>query len=186
MKYSPKRFDTGIRALYCIALISSFVLMMIPAKGATSSLLSSIALILLAVSLVLFIKYDATKYEYILIERNGTFDFYVNNGLNHTWFLIFYIKTCGHCHRARTEISKLFPTYKDKQSLLFGQIDSQDNSMLSIRFNITQVPYLIAIKNNKMLEMEKYPNEKNLKEFIEIISNTTLSHVLIFSLSVLL
>ena len=101
-----------------------------------------------------------------------SFDFYVNNGLNHTWFLIFYIKTCGHCHRARTEISKLFPTYKDKQSLLFGQIDSQDNSMLSIRFNITQVPYLIAIKNNKMLEMEKYPNEKNLKEFIEIISNS--------------
>ena len=114
MKYSPKRFDTGIRALYCIALISSFVLMMIPAKGATSSLLSSIALILLAVSLVLFIKYDATKYEYILIERNGTFDFYVNkiSGRRGAYACYFPISDClAHGEVTDTTRSELSAKY---------------------------------------------------------------------------
>ena len=99
MKYSPKRFGTGIRAIYCIALISSFVLMMIPAKGAISSVLSSIALILLGVSLMLFIKYDATKEEYILIERNGTVDFYVNkiSGRRGAYACYFPISDCV-CH----------------------------------------------------------------------------------------
>ncbi len=78
MKYSPKRVDTSIRVIYSISLIASIVLMMVPAKGYLSSILSSIALLLLALAIFLFIKYDATAYEYILIERNGTFDFYVN------------------------------------------------------------------------------------------------------------
>lgn len=96
MKYSPKKFDTAIRAIYSIALISSFVIMMIPAKGALSSVLSSVALLLLGVSLMLFIKYDATKYEYILLERNGTFDFYVNkiNGRRGAYVCYFPISDC--------------------------------------------------------------------------------------------
>lgn len=49
-----------------------------PSNGLLSSILSSVALVTLFVGMVLFIKYDCTRYEYILLERNGTLDFYVN------------------------------------------------------------------------------------------------------------
>ena len=96
MKYSPKRFDTGIRVIYSASLILSVVLMMIPATGARSSILSSAALLLLAVALFLFVKYDATSYEYILLERNGTFDFYVNkiSGRRGAYACYFPISDC--------------------------------------------------------------------------------------------
>ncbi len=96
MKYSPKRVDTGIRVIYSISLIASIVLMMVPAKGSLSSVLSSIALLLLALAIFLFIKYDATTYEYILIERNGTFDFYVNkiNGRRGAYVCYFPLSDC--------------------------------------------------------------------------------------------
>ena len=96
MKYSPKRVDTSVRVIYSISLICSVVLMMVPAKGSLSSVLSSIALLLLALSIFLFIKYDATTYEYILIERNSTFDFYVNkiNGRRGAYVCYFPLSDC--------------------------------------------------------------------------------------------
>jgi hypothetical protein len=116
MKYSPKKFDTGIRAIYSTSLVLSFILMMVPVKGATSSVLSSIALILLGVSVMLFIKYDATSYEYILLERNGTFDFYVNkiSGRRGAYVCYFPISDCV-CHGAFTDTtrSELNAKYND-------------------------------------------------------------------------
>ncbi len=101
MKYSPKKFDTKIRAVYSISLIIALGLMMLPAKGFASTLLSSVALLLIGVSIMLFVKYDATRYEYILMERNGTLDFYVNkiSGRRSAYAVYFPLTDCAEIGR---------------------------------------------------------------------------------------
>lgn len=96
MKYSPKKFDTAVRVIYSACLVFSFVFMMIKPGGMIGSILPSLALILLAASLYLFIKYDCTSYEYILIERNGTLDFYVNkiSGKRGTYICYYPLSDC--------------------------------------------------------------------------------------------
>ena len=79
MKYSPKKQDPIVRLIYGSCFIVTIALMLFhPTKGAWSSILSSVSLITLFVAMILFIKYDCTAYEYILMERNDTLDFYVN------------------------------------------------------------------------------------------------------------
>lgn len=78
MKYSPPKTDSRARLLYCLCLIGSAVCLVAKADGLSATILSSFGLVLLVASIYLFVKYDMTSYEYILIERNGTFDFYVN------------------------------------------------------------------------------------------------------------
>lgn len=77
MKYSPKRTDNAIRAIYAILLIMT-VLFAGTGSGITKAILSSLALIFLTSSLYLFIRYDMTSYTYILSEKDGGYDFYID------------------------------------------------------------------------------------------------------------
>ncbi|MGM9646003.1 MAG: hypothetical protein ACI3XS_04890 [Eubacteriales bacterium] len=77
MKYSPKRTDNAIRAIYAVLLITT-VLFAGTGSGITKAILSSLALISLTASLYLFIRYDMTSYTYILSEKNGGYDFYID------------------------------------------------------------------------------------------------------------
>lgn len=77
MKYSPKRTDNAIRAIYAALLIMT-VLFAGTGSGVTKAILSSLALIFLTASIYLFIRYDMTSYIYMLNERNGGYDFYID------------------------------------------------------------------------------------------------------------
>lgn len=77
MKYSPKRTDNAIRAIYAALLIMT-VLFAGTGSGVTKAILSSLALIFLTASLYLFIRYDMTSYTYMLSEKNGGYDFYID------------------------------------------------------------------------------------------------------------
>lgn len=109
---------------------------------------------------------------YELIDAN--FEHYISQK-EYKWFILFYLKTCAHCARARKEIKKIYQTVLDS-SMRFGQIEIQSNVMTSIRFNTTQVPYLVLFQDGKMFEFTQYPNEKNLNEFIN--SNKVLEEAL--------
>ncbi len=79
MKFSPNKNDTLVRMVYGICFFITLALLLFhPENGPWSSILSSVSLVCLFCGMVLFIKYDCTRYEYILIERNGTLDFFVN------------------------------------------------------------------------------------------------------------
>lgn len=95
------------------------------------------------------------------------FDEKIRNGRIHRWFILFYSKTCGHCNRARKEIAKLFNQYKKDEILRFAQIEAYENTLTNVRFNITGVPYIILVENDSMIELDKYPNLKNLKDFVQ-------------------
>ena len=93
------------------------------------------------------------------------FDSIIRDGEIYRWFIIFYSKTCGHCKRAKKEISKLFNDLKNVKTLRFAQMEAYDNTMTNVRFNITGVPYIILVENNSILELDLFPNYDNLKNF---------------------
>ena len=95
-----------------------------------------------------------------------SFDYIIRDGTIYRWFIIFYSRSCGHCRRAKKEISKIFNDYKNISNLRFAQIEAYQNIMTNVRFNISGVPYMILIENDSIYEMELFPNYENLKDFI--------------------
>ena len=95
-----------------------------------------------------------------------TFDYIIREGKIYRWFIIFYSRSCGHCKRAKKEISKIFETYNNISNLRFAQIEAYQNTVTNIRFNISGVPYMILVENGSMYEMDLFPNYENLKDFI--------------------
>lgn len=118
MKYSPKKFDTPIRVLYSSMLIISVVCMMINVSGLAKTLLSSVSLVLLACSLYLIIIYDSTSYEFILMERNGTLDFYVNKitGRRGAYVVYYPLTDCIECGKyestTRAQLDEKYSHYR--------------------------------------------------------------------------
>lgn len=98
---------------------------------------------------------------------DSSFDYFIKDGQEFDWFVLFYLRTCGHCRRAKTEIEKVLKR-KNPDNLRFAEVETQGNVMNSIRFNITGIPYIVILSKGKMLELEKFPNEKNLIEFIDV------------------
>ena len=95
-----------------------------------------------------------------------TFDYIIRDGKIYRWFIIFYSRSCGHCKRAKKEISKIFETYNNISNLRFAEIEAYQNTVTNIRFNISGVPYMILVENGSMYEMDLFPNYENLKDFI--------------------
>jgi glutaredoxin len=95
-----------------------------------------------------------------------TFEDTINAGKYYKWCVIFYLKTCGHCKRAKNARDKIFKKVSDPK-VRFAQLETEENMITNIRFNVTAVPYIVLIENNSMLELEKYPNEENLLNFCQ-------------------
>ena len=95
-----------------------------------------------------------------------TFDYMIREGKIYRWFILFYSRSCGHCKRAKKEILKIFDDYKNISNLRFAEMEAYQNTMTNVRFNITGVPYMILVENNKIYEMDLFPNYDNLKDFI--------------------
>ena len=102
-----------------------------------------------------------------LTDKN--FDTYINNGKYNRWLILFYIETCYYCEKAIQILNNIL--YKNKfkvvNNIKFGIIDVSINTQINFRFNISQVPQIILIENNSMIELDLYPNEKNFINFIE-------------------
>ena len=78
MKYIPKRIDLKTRIIYGLLFVLAVFCMIFNAPDSMKVYFSSVGLLALVASLYVFIKFEFTTYEYILIERNGTYDFYIN------------------------------------------------------------------------------------------------------------
>ena len=108
------------------------------------------------------------KSELIILTDNN-FNSFVNYGKNNRWLILFYSKTCYYCDRALQVLDNILykNQFKIVNNIKFGKIDVSENYKIHFRFNITQIPQIILIENNSMIELDLYPNEKNLLNFIE-------------------
>ena len=114
--------------------------------------------------------------EKIFKLNDLTFDIVINSGKDHKWFLILYSETCGHCRMARENINLILNEIQSNKTnistiytknLYFAEIEVNNSPYTSARFNLTGVPYIILIQNNSIYELNLYPNEKNLRDFIQ-------------------
>ena len=80
MKFSPKRTDSAIRAIYAGLLLAS-LLFAGTGQGILKAILTSVALLTLTGSIYLFIRYDLTTYTYIIKENGESHDFYIDKSV---------------------------------------------------------------------------------------------------------
>ena len=104
-----------------------------------------------------------------VIELNDSnIDSIIKDGIYNRWLILCYLETCYHCERARQVLNDILESgnYPIINNIKFAQIEVQKNIKSNIRFNISKVPYTILVENNTMYELELYPSEKNLLNFI--------------------
>ena len=109
------------------------------------------------------------KSEIIALNDNN-FNSFVKDGKDNRWLIIFFFESCYHCKRALQVLNNIL--YKNKfksiNNIKFGKIDITINTKINFRFNITEVPFIALLENNSMIELDLYPNENNLLNFIEL------------------
>ena len=104
-----------------------------------------------------------------VIELNDSnIDSIIKDGIYNRWLILCYLETCYHCERARQVLNDILESgnYPVINSIKFAEIEVQKNIKSNIRFNISKVPHIILVENNTMYELELYPSEKNLLNFI--------------------
>ena len=108
------------------------------------------------------------KSEIITLNDNN-FNSFVKDGKDNRWLIIFFSVSCYYCNRALKILNSILykNQFKSVNNIKFGKIDISINTKINFRFNISEVPYLTLIDNNSMIELDLYPNEKNLLNFIE-------------------
>jgi hypothetical protein len=96
---------------------------------------------------------------------DSDFESLVKSGRSSDWFLIFHLETCGHCKSAKDSLINLNNEEELPNKLNLGLIECSSNVWTCIRFNITRVPYMIYIQNEKIFEFNTYPSKSNLLKF---------------------
>ena len=112
---------------------------------------------------------EKDKIEEIIELNDSDFDSFIKNGINNRWLIFFYLETCYHCYRARSVLNRILELreYKKINNIKFASVEVEKNPKCNDRFNSSQVPHIILIENNTMIEFDLYVNEKNLINFIE-------------------
>jgi len=95
----------------------------------------------------------------------STFDDEVKSGSS--WFIVFYTATCPYCKQALKLITKYLDGDDRNTEMNFGKVECDEyNTFICYRFNITRIPYIIILENNRMYELNSFKNENSLIDFI--------------------
>ena len=127
-------------------------------------------LIVLAIfNLLLFISFEKElQNNEITVLTDEIFDTFLSEDSQYTHFIILFRSTCGRCLNARKEIRKIFePKNFDTKNIRFSEIELLVNVRTKYRFNIVDTPVLILVKNNKYIELNEFPSEKNIIKFLK-------------------
>lgn len=96
---------------------------------------------------------------------DSDFESKVNYGKDNQWLLVFYLESCPHCINAKNAINKYSQNLSD-DVLKIGYIECNGNIFTCLRFNVTKVPLILLAQNETMFELNQYPSENNIKNFI--------------------
>ena len=107
----------------------------------------------------------------IMIIEGDNLDIAIKNSKESQFklFLIFHVHNCAYCTRALKILKEQVVTnFKEEEEIFFGSIDldNQLNIWLGLRFNITRIPFIILIENNKMYHYESQFEESLVLKFI--------------------
>ena len=125
-------------------------------------------LVILLISLC-FISCDDSKYDKLVNLTDHTFDNEIStlSKEDTKWFVIFYVDTCNYCKNALETLKEdVIPLYENNDNVRFGAINANQNVWMSIRFNITYIPYMIMIEKGKMYEFKSHFSPDSFEQFI--------------------
>ena len=90
--------------------------------------------------LILFIKCDISKYDL----TDWTYDkeiSYLNS--QSKYLIVFHVLSCVFCQKTIQILeNEVIPKYKNDKNINFGFINCDQNFWLTLRYNITQTPYI--------------------------------------------
>ena len=117
-----------------------------------------------------FDKIDIRRKSQTIPLNVSNFDLIIKNGTQNRWLVIFYAETCRFCKKLKSLIDKIIEekNYKSINNIIFASVDVDYNLKLKTRFDISGIPSILLIENNKILEISNFPHEKNLINSIEI------------------
>lgn len=119
-----------------------------------------------------------SQYCFIISETNEKLEelndgnFYSKIGETQKSFVIFYLPTCGHCHKAKAtleDVKKEINTnkkYEDSRNIPIYALDCQLHNYACVNFEIKQVPTMILIYEDKYVKFDSYPSNEKLLNFI--------------------
>ena len=85
-------------------------------------------------------------------------------------FLIFFAKNCDYCgYSVRVLKERVVPNYENEDKVKFGvvNLDRELNFWIGLRFNITEIPFIILIEEGKMFRFRNQFEESNVIKFID-------------------
>lgn len=115
--------------------------------------------------LILFIKCDISKYDL----TDWTYDkeiSYLNS--QSKYLIVFHVLSCVFCQKTIQILeNEVIPKYKNDKNINFGFINCDQNFWLTLRYNITQTPYIFLIENKKLFKFNEIPSLETFSKFIE-------------------
>ena len=107
----------------------------------------------------------------IMVLEGDQLDYVIKNAsyTNTKLFLIFYVPHCIYCKHALKVLNEnIKNNFDEKDPISFGiiNLENQTNIWTGLRFNITRIPYIILIENNKMYYYQNSFEEKSVMNFI--------------------
>lgn len=121
---------------------------------------------------------DTERESHSIVLTDSNFDSIIQNGNQNRWMILFYTENCGFCKQLKSLLNKIIEEkkFKDINNLKFGSIDVNYNLRLQTRFEIKNIPILILVENNKMLQISNVPIEESLIKAIEIEDISAIEH----------
>jgi hypothetical protein len=113
---------------------------------------------------------ETGRKSHTIVLTDSNFDSIIGNGTENRWLVIFYSEACAMCKKVKSIIDKIIEEkkYKSVNNIKFDSVDIDFNLRLQTRFDITGIPVLILVENNKMLEISNFPYEQNIIKSIEV------------------
>lgn len=107
----------------------------------------------------------------IMLLEGDQLDYQIKNAskTNTTLFLIFYVNHCLYCsHALKVLKDNIIKNFKEEDKISFGiiNLENQTNIWTGLRFNITRIPYIILVQNNKMYYYQNSFEENSVMKFI--------------------
>ena len=115
--------------------------------------------------LILFIKCDISKYDL----TDWTYDkeiSYLNS--QSKYLIVFHVLSCVFCQKTIQILeNEVIPKYQYDKNINFGFINCDQNFWLTLRYNITQTPYIFLIENKRIYKFNEIPSFETFSKFIE-------------------
>jgi hypothetical protein len=115
--------------------------------------------------LILFIKCDISKYDL----TDWTYDkeiSYLNS--QSKYLIVFHVLSCVFCQKTIQILeNEVIPKYQYDKNINFGFINCDQNFWLTLRYNITQTPYIFLIENKRIYKFNEIPSLETFSKFIE-------------------